>query len=108
MITPTIFILVGGLAVLLGGVGLLGTVLGLRATAAEFGHLQIGLIMAGYYAGYIVGTLFVPKLIRNVGHVRCFAAFAAVAAAANLRNPDPPRPPAGATGRCRYTSSTTR
>jgi MFS family permease len=40
--------------------------------------------MAGYYAGYIVGTLIVPRLIRNVGHVRCFAAFAAVSAAASL------------------------
>ena len=82
--TPTIFILLGGLGFLLGGVGLLGTVLGLRATTAAFGNLQIGLVMAGYYAGYIIGTLFILRLIRNVGHVRCFAAFAAVAAAASL------------------------
>ena len=82
--TPTIFILLGGLGVLLVGVGLLGTVLGLRATTAAFGNLQIGLVMAGYYAGYIIGTLFVLRLIRNVGHVRCFAAFAALAAAASL------------------------
>lgn len=82
--TPTIFILLGGLWFLLGGVGLLGTVLGLRATTAAFGNLQIGLVMAGYYAGYIIGTLFILRLIRNVGHVRCFAAFAAVAAAASL------------------------
>ena len=82
--TPTILILLGGLGILLAGVGLLGTVLGVRATTALFGNLEIGLIMAGYYAGYIAGTLFAPRLIRNVGHVRCFAAFAAMCAAASL------------------------
>jgi len=82
--TPTIFILLGGFGILLAGVGLIGTVVGLRATTAGFGNLQIGLVMAGYYAGYIIGTLFVPRLIRNVGHVRCFAAFSALAAAASL------------------------
>jgi MFS family permease len=83
--TPTILILLGGLGILLAGVGLLGTVLGVRATTAAFANLEIGLIMAGYYAGYIVGTLIAPRLIRNVGHVRCFAAFAAVAAATSLQ-----------------------
>jgi MFS family permease len=83
-VTPTILILLGGLGILLAGVGLLGTVVGVRATTAAFGNLEIGLIMAGYYAGFIVGTLIVPRLIRNVGHVRCFAAFAAVSAATSL------------------------
>jgi MFS family permease len=40
--------------------------------------------MAGYYAGYIVGTLLAPRIIRNVGHIRCFSAFAALAAVASL------------------------
>jgi MFS family permease len=83
-VTPTILILLGGLGILLAGVGLLGTVLGVRAATAAFENLEIGLIMAGYYVGYIFGTLFIPRLIRNVGHVRCFAAFAAVAAATSL------------------------
>jgi len=83
-VTPTILILLGGLGILLAGIGLLGTVLGVRATIAAFGNLEIGLIMASYYAGYIVGTIIVPRLIRNVGHVRCFAAFAALSAAASL------------------------
>lgn len=82
--TPTILILLGGLGILLAGIGLLGTLLGVRATIAAFGSLEIGLIMAGYYAGYVIGTLIVPNLIRNVGHVRCFAAFAAVSAATAL------------------------
>jgi len=82
--TPTILILLAGLGILLAGVGLLGTLLGVRATTAGFGNLEIGLIMAGYYAGYVGGTLLTPRLIRNVGHIRCFAAFASTAAAASL------------------------
>jgi MFS family permease len=72
------------LGLLLVGVGLLGTLLGVRATLASFSNLETGLIMAGYYAGYIAGTLLAPGVIRNVGHIRSFAAFAAVAAAASL------------------------
>jgi MFS family permease len=82
--TPTILVLLSGLGVLLVGVGLLGTLLGVRATIASFTNIETGLIMAGYYAGYIAGTVLAPRLIRNVGHIRCFAAFAALAAAAGL------------------------
>lgn len=82
--TPTILILLAGLGILLAGVGLLGTLLGVRATTAAFGNLEIGLIMAGYYIGYVIGTLTAPRLIRRVGHVRCFASFASLAAAASL------------------------
>lgn len=82
--SPTILVLLSGLGVLLVGVGLLGTLLGVRAAIASFSNLETGLIMAGYYAGYIVGTLLAPRIIRNVGHIRCFSAFAAIAAAASL------------------------
>lgn len=82
--TPTILTLLGGLAILLVGVGLLGTLLGVRATLAAFSNIETGLIMAGYYAGYIAGTQLAPRVIRNVGHIRSFAAFAAVGAACSL------------------------
>ena len=82
--TPTIATLIGGLALLLVGVGLLGTVLGVRAALAAFSNLETGLIMAGYYVGYVAGTLFVPRVIRNVGHIRTFAALASLAAASVL------------------------
>ena len=82
--TPTILILLAGLGVMLVGVGLLGTLLGVRATLESFGSLETGSIMAGYYAGYIAGTLLAPRLIRNVGHIRCFAAFAALGSATSL------------------------
>jgi MFS family permease len=82
--TRTTIILIGGFGLLLTGAGLLGTALGVRATIDDFGNLEIGAIMAGYYAGYIVGTDLAPRVIRNVGHIRSFAAFAAVTAACSL------------------------
>ena len=65
--TPTIATLIGGLALLLIGAGLLGTLLGVRATLSSFSDIETGLIMAGYYVGYIAGTMLVPRVIRNVG-----------------------------------------
>ena len=82
--TPTILILLGGLSLLLVGVGLLGTLLGVRAAGESFGNLATGLIMAGYYGGYVAGTILTPRVVRNVGHIRSFAAFAAVGSASSL------------------------
>jgi MFS family permease len=82
--TSTILILLVGFGTLLAGVGLLGTLLGVRATMESFSNLEIGLIMAGYYAGYVAGSQVAPRIIRNVGHIRAFAAFSALAAAASL------------------------
>jgi MFS family permease len=78
--TPTLLVLLSGLGILLVGMGLLGTLLGVRAAIASFSNIETGLIMAGYVAG----TLLAPRIIRNVGHIRCFSAFAALAAATSL------------------------
>lgn len=80
----TIIVLLGGLSVLLVGYGLLGTLLGIRATIEFFSNLQAGAIMAGYYLGYILGTWYAPGIVRRVGHIRAFAAFAALGAATTL------------------------
>jgi MFS family permease len=40
--------------------------------------------MAGYFAGFVIGTAVVPRLIRAVGHVRVFAALASIASVATL------------------------
>ncbi len=73
-----------GMGVLMLGAGLQGTLLGIRATLEAFPTMVTGIVMACYYVGYLVGTIATPRLIRNVGHVRVFAAFAAVASAATL------------------------
>ena len=80
----TISVLLGGLSILLIGFGLLGTLLGVRATIEVFSNMQTGVIMAGYYAGYIIGTWSGPGIVRSVGHIRTFAAFAALGSASTL------------------------
>ena len=80
----TIFVLLGGLSILLIGFGLLGTLLGVRATVESFSNVETGIIMAGYYAGYIIGTWSGPGIVHRVGHIRTFTAFAALGAASSL------------------------
>src|ERR1700731_4675940 len=73
-----------GMAILMLGAGLQGTILGLRATLEGFPTPVTGLVMACYYVGYLLGTLIAPRLLRRVGHVRVFAALAALASVAAL------------------------
>lgn len=80
----SLFSLLLGTAILLGGIGLLGTLLGVRGTLEGFSQSEIGVMMSAYFAGYVVGTQAVPSMIRRVGHIRAFAAMAAVAAAAAI------------------------
>ncbi len=73
-----------GMGVLMLGAGLQSTLLGIRATLEGFPTTITGVVMACYYVGYLLGTFAAPRLIRNVGHVRVFAALAAIASATTL------------------------
>jgi MFS family permease len=64
------------MGILMLGAGLLSTLLGLRATLEGFPTPITGLVMSGYYVGYLAGTLLAPRGLRQVGHVRVFAALA--------------------------------
>jgi len=77
----SIYSLLLAVAVLLTGIGLLSTLLGVRAGVEHYGQVTIGLIMSSYFVGYGLGTFLCPALIRRVGHIRAFAAMAAVASA---------------------------
>ncbi len=81
-----------GLAMIMIGNGLQGTLLGVRATLEDFSTLTTGIIMSMYYAGFLAGSWLVPKLIREVGHIRVFAALASLASTTVLLHgifPDP-------------------
>jgi len=73
-----------GMGVLMLGAGLQSTLLSLRATLEGFPTPVTGVIMSCYYVGYVVGTIIAPPLVRQVGHIRVFAALAAVASTAIL------------------------
>jgi len=61
-----------GLALIMIGNGLQGTLLGVRASLEGFETVTIGLIMSLYYFGFLAGSYYVPKLVNNVGHIRVF------------------------------------
>ncbi|MCD8520342.1 MAG: MFS transporter [Alphaproteobacteria bacterium] len=75
-----VFPLLAGLFLLMVGNGLQGTLLGLRADAAEFPVAVTGTIMSLHYVGFLIGCLLAPRLIAAVGHIRVFAALACIAA----------------------------
>lgn len=73
-----------GMGILLSGTGLLGILLGLRANDEQFGEFVIGIVMAGFYLGYVFGAMVCPRVIEHYGHIRAFTAFAAACAAVTL------------------------
>ena len=73
-----------GIALIHLGNGLQGTLLGVRATLEGFGTGTTGLVMTGYFAGFLAGSWSVPRLLSMVGHVRVFAALASLASGAAL------------------------
>ncbi|MDP1537031.1 MAG: MFS transporter [Burkholderiales bacterium] len=74
-----VFFLLLASGILLVGVGLFFTALGLRAGAEQFSTVATGLVMSSYFAGFVFGTMLCPALIRRAGHIRAFAAFASIA-----------------------------
>ncbi|MEM1038555.1 MAG: MFS transporter [Pseudomonadota bacterium] len=70
--------------ILLGGNGLFSTLIAVRGAQEGFGASQIGWMGTAYFVGFLIGCVAVPRLLREVGHIRTFAALASIAAAATL------------------------
>lgn len=68
-----------GIAMIMLANGLQGSLIGIRASLEGYSSFAAGIIMTGYYSGFLAGAYFAPKRIKNVGHVRMFAAFASIA-----------------------------
>ncbi|MCW8874088.1 MAG: MFS transporter, partial [Xanthomonadales bacterium] len=73
-----------GVAILLTGQGLQGTLLPVRANLEGFSTLAIGLMGGAYFFGFTLGCLRGSTLLRRVGHIRVFAAMTAAASAVPL------------------------
>ena len=73
-----------GFAIICLAHGLQGTLIGVRSVIEGFGFFSTGVIVAGYYVGYLSGSLLIPILLRRVGHIRVFAALASLASIAIL------------------------
>lgn len=76
--------IISGVLLLQGGMGLLTAVLPLRMNEAGFTSSEIGIMSAGFSAGFLLGCIYAPHLIGRIGHIRAFSAFATVLSAMTL------------------------
>lgn len=71
-----------GLTLILLSGGIFSTLLGVRAELQGVPTLLTGGITAAYYAGFLVGSRYGLAALRQVGHIRAYAALGALLAAA--------------------------
>jgi len=73
-----------GLGLMMIGNGLNGSLVGLRSGVEGFSIVVTGVIMAGYFAGFLLGPAAVVRMVPQVGHIRVFAGLASSASSAVL------------------------
>ena len=73
-----------GFGIICLGHGLQGTLIGVRSVLEEFSYVSTGLVVAGYYVGFLIGSILIPFMLGRVGHIRVFAALASLASIAIL------------------------
>lgn len=79
--------LILSIVLLVSGNAFLMTLLGVRLSIESVSPDIIGRILVCYSIGFVLGTLYVHRIISRVGHIRTFAAFAAMAAVCSLLYP---------------------
>lgn len=70
--------ILGSVALLLLGGGLLNTLLTVSGSQGGFSTATVGFIMSGYFVGFMGGTFVSGRLIAQIGHIRAFAFCAAL------------------------------
>lgn len=70
--------------ILIGGNGLQGTFISLRGIEEGFSTSVIGMVGTGYFIGFVLGCVYITKIMRAIGHIRAFSALAAIASAASI------------------------
>ncbi len=76
--------LFAGIALVMAGNGLQGSLIGVRSQAEGFGLVVTGAVMACYFVGFLAGTDLAVRFLATVGHIRVFAALASLASSAVL------------------------
>lgn len=79
--------LIISIVLLISGNAFLTTLLGIRLSIEDVNPSVIGWVLVCYSVGFVLGTLYVQRIIARVGHIRAFAVFAAMAAVAALAYP---------------------
>ncbi len=78
--------LLAGSALLLLAGGLHGLLLPLRGLQEGFSDSALGLLGAGWAAGYMIGCLVTPLIVKRVGHTRSFGVLCSLAGITLLLN----------------------
>lgn len=73
----TVMVVLVATAVLFLGHSLLTALIGFRAHLEGFGTTLTGAMMSVYFLGYIIGAFLCVQAVKQVGHIRTFAALAA-------------------------------
>jgi MFS family permease len=81
---PRLLPLLLSVAILLCGNGILITLISLKASAAGWSAATIGLLGTTYFGGFLVSSMYTPRLIDLVGHARVFAALSSLSAISAL------------------------
>ena len=68
-------------ALLVIGNGLQQTLIGLRAGIEGYADETVGVMMSAYFVGFVFASIYAPRVIQQVGHIRAFAAFASAGSA---------------------------
>ncbi len=76
--------LVLGASILMFGNSLLNISTALKLNDAGISASSIGLVQSGFFFGFLLGCLFIKKLIRRVSHIRAYAVLGALAALSAL------------------------
>jgi MFS family permease len=76
--------LFAGIVLMMLGNGLQTSLLGLRAAHEGFSTTATGAIMSAFYIGFLAGSALTPKIVRDVGHIRVFAAWSSMASVSIL------------------------
>ncbi|HJN24177.1 MAG TPA: MFS transporter [Rhodospirillales bacterium] len=64
--------------------GMFNTLLGLRGKLEGFTTETVGFVMAGFFLGLLLGSIYAVRVVGAVGHIRGFAAFASIMSIAVL------------------------
>jgi MFS family permease len=76
--------LFAALALLMVGNGLVGVLIGVRSEMEGFNTTVTGLVMAAYFAGFLMGSRVTPHVMARVGHIRVFAGLSSLVAVTSL------------------------